>query len=115
MKGKQEAYHHDTPLGMLKITTKHTLAKKGEIHLLIAQQIKKTYCSSIDTNHTYNWTSFYIYIRGSTKSNTSNSFLRNCNSNNNEITQMIHKAFAIMRLFFHKASVTFNTLLPITE
>jgi hypothetical protein len=38
------------------------------------------------------------------------SFFRKCIGNNNEILQMNHTTFADMRLFFHNASVIFNTL-----
>jgi hypothetical protein len=51
------------------------------------------------------------YIRGGMKVMPPN-FLRECNHNNNEIQRDDLHISAIIRLFFQKFYVTFNTFLP---
>jgi hypothetical protein len=53
-----------------------------------------------------------IYYKGWYENNVSSFFSENASAITMEFTWMFHTSFAIMRLFFHKASIIFNTLLP---
>jgi hypothetical protein len=85
--------------------------------LKYSQEFASRLCSEVDEHSPHTLTLFMIHInidntREGAKVMPPTFFSENVISVTVNFTCMIHRAFAVMRLFFHKVYVTFSTLLP---